>query len=422
MAPPPSTPNTRIELDLKPIGITVVNRDDPANTWETGPLTHQQRIFTSPTIPEVPDVKNGDLVSWSVALPGGSSGAFNWWAIGPNGEQKDPKPGTNGPEWKLDDPLDWLPGKWRIHCRYTPPGRTPIEFDFEQNLGYRSPHITVIGWINGAEIELPAGNDHPIFASGAMGAWSIEDQLSDLFRRNAFLLSVASGSYTKPFTPDPARKYVNSHLIKYSPNLEPQSDFTVNWPGKANRKMVNLSALRGFKADKRLFRAFHQFQVRFELDESAKIKGEPVYLIPSSDTTEGGFTPTDFINLSSELGQLNNKIVKAGESLQINPKNGRTLTADLPNDVAQINQGRISTNGVTSGGHLSKQLNNLVVPWIWSMITFSSSNAATGTTQTPPHEIFPSYHILYNGRRIDSLTHHISSERIEEFIQFGEAP
>jgi hypothetical protein len=225
-----------------------------------------------------------------------------------------------------------------------------------------------------------------------------------------------------PLTPDPARRYVNSHLIKYSPNTEPTSDFTTDWPGKADRKMVDLTALRNFKADKELFRAFHQFQVRFELDESGKIKGEPLYLIPSSDTTEGGFTPTDVGNLPSELGPFNNQIVKAGESITFNPKSGRALTAKLPDDIAQINQGRLDTNGPFSGGHQSRQLNDLIVPWIWSMITFSGDYARSGSTQVPAHEIFPSYHILYNGRRIDSLTYHISSEIIENFIRLGENP
>jgi hypothetical protein len=410
---------------LLPIEVKVVNRDDPTKTWTTGPVTSGPLAYTSPTISEVSDVKNGDLISWSV--PGLTGGSFQWWATGPNNSRKDAATSVTSNEWKLEDPLDWLPGKWRIHCKHTPSSGSAVEFNFEQDLGYRSPHITVIGWINGNEIILPDGSDHPIQYLVPSGTGptpvSIETIMNSFASRNIFLLELITGaSYLKPLAPDGARRYVNSHLIKFSPNVEPQSDFTVDWPGKANRKMVNLLALRDFKSKKELFRAFHQFQVRFELDESAKIKGEPVYLISSSDTTEGGFTPTDVGNLPSELGPLNNKIVKAGESLQSNPKNGRTLTAKLPNDIAQINQGRISTIGVTSGGHLSKQLNNLVVPWIWSMITFSSSYASSGSTQVPQHEIFPSYHVLYNGRRIDSLTHHISSEKIEEFIQLGEAP
>jgi len=426
---------TSDSISLLPIEVKLVNRDDPTKTWTTGPVTSGPLAYTSPTISEVSDVKNGDLISWSV--PGLTGGSFQWWATGPNNSRRDAASSVTTNEWKLDDPLDWLPGKWRIHCKHTPSSGSAVEFDFEQNLGYRSPHITVIGWINGNEVVLPDGSQPPNVRMWPQGTvpspLSIGSIMGNFVTRNIFMLELVEGNvYPVPLSPDGARKYVNSHLIKYSPNTEPTSDFTMNWPGKANRKMVDLSALRDFKADKRLFRAFHQFQVRFELDESAKIKGEPVYLIPSSDTTECGYTPTDVVNLSSELGPLNNKIVKAGESLQINPKNGRTLTAKLPNDIAQINQGRISTLPIitlpvigpinVSGGHVSKQVNNLVVPWIWSMITFSSSYASSGSTHVPQHEIFPSYHVLYNGRRIDSLTHHISSEKIEEFIQLGEAP
>jgi hypothetical protein len=427
----PAEENTEVTLTLLPVEISVVNRDDPAKTWTTGPVTSGPLAYTSPTIPEVSDVKNGDLIRWEI--PGLPLGLFAWWAEGPNGSRKE-GPSSHNPFWKIEDPIDWLPGAWDICCRYTKTFGDPIAatFRFKQNLGYRSPHITVIGWINGDEIILPDGSDHPIQHLVPTGTGptpvSIETIMTSFVSRNNFLSELVTGaSYVKPLAPDGARRYVNSYLIKFSPNVEPQSDFTVDWPGKANRKMVDLTALRAFKADKRLFRAFHQFQVRFELDESAKIKGEPVYLIPSRDTTECGYTPTDIVNLSSEIGPLNNKIVKAGESLEINPKNRRTLTAELPNEIAQINQGRISTLPIIgpiniSGGHVSKQLNNLVVPWIWSMITFSSSYASSGSTQVPQNEIFPSYHVLYNGRRIDSLTQHISSEKIEEFIRLGEAP
>jgi hypothetical protein len=255
----------------------------------------------------VSDVKNGDLISWSV--PGLTGGSFQWWATGPNNSRKDAASSVTSNEWKLEDPLDWLPGKWRIHCKHTPSSGSAVEFDFEQNLGYRSPHITVIGWINGNEIILPVGSSPvDILAVNVFGqlqqvqsSESISTIMGSISSRLPFMGALANygvflgatGGYPRykvaPLTPDPARHYINSHLIKFSPNVEPTSDFTIDWPGKANRKMVNLSALRDFKADKRLFRAFHQFQVRFELDESAKIKGEPVYLIPSSDTTECGY-------------------------------------------------------------------------------------------------------------------------------------
>lgn len=414
-----------MRVRLLPVEVKVVNRDDPAKTWTTGPVTSGPLAYTSPTISEVADVKNGDLISWSV--PGLTDGSFQWWATGPSGSRKDAPPSVTSNEWKLEDPLDWLPGKWRIHCRYTPSSGSAMEFDFEQSLGYRSPHITVIGWINGNDIVLPSGTDKPLLRTWPVGTtpdwFSVETWMSSLPTRLTFLAQLAVGDvYTIPMAPDGARRYVNSHLIKNSPNVEPPADFTTIWPGYSDRKMVDFSALRNFKDDTELFRAFHQFQVRFDLTESGEIKDEPVLLIPSSDTAEIGITPTDLGDLSAEIGPHNNRIVKAGESLQINPKSRRTLTAQLPQDIAQINHGRVSTSGLMNGGLISERLNNLIVPWIWSMIVFSGESANAGSTQVPPHEIFPSYHLLYNGRRIDSLTYRISSEIIEQFIQLGEAP
>lgn len=102
------------------------------------------------------------------------------------------------------------------------------------------------------------------------------------------------------------------------------------------------------------------------------------------------------------------------------PKNGKTHSANLADDFEQYAQGRISTNGMMSGGVISKQLNNLNVPWIWSLIEFGAAHAKAGTSAVPEHEIFPVYHVYYNGKRIDTLTNSISEAKLEEFIQLGE--
>ncbi len=420
--------------------VKVVNRDDPKRTWTSGPVVAGPLAYTSPTITEVPDVKNGDLISWKV--PGLLTGSYEWWATGPQGVRKDAPPSMNGNEWKLEDPLDWLPGTWTIHCRYTPTNSQPIEFNFAQNLGYRSTHITVIGWINGDEIILPDGTlpvhmtTRNIFGQvqQVQSVEPIATIMGSFVTRLPFLGSIANhgvvmgaiGGYPRykvaPLTPDPARRYVNSHLIKFSPNTEPPSDFTEFWPGSTGLKIVDLEALRDFKSRTNRFRAFHQFQVRFQLDETGRIKGEPTCLIPLDDATAVGVTPTELGDLPAELGPLNGTVLKDGSVHQSNPKNGRTLTAALPERIAQVNQGRISTNGANSGGQISEQLNNLIVPWIWSIIPFGSAAASSGAIEAPQHEIFPSYHVLYNGRRIEALTHRISAEKLEEFIQLGEAP
>jgi hypothetical protein len=206
------------------VEVKVVNRDNPAKTWTIGPATSGPLAYTSPTISEVSDVKNGDLISWSV--PGLTGGSFQWWATGPNNSRKDAASSVTSNEWKLEDPLDWLPGKWRIHCKHTPSSGSAVEFDFEQNLGYRSPHITVIGWINGNEIILPVGSSPvDILAVNVFGqlqqvqsSESISTIMGSISSRLPFMGALANygvflgatGGYPRykvaPLTPDPVRR------------------------------------------------------------------------------------------------------------------------------------------------------------------------------------------------------------------------
>ena len=406
-----------VNLTLESVLVKIVNRDDPTKTWTTGPVSSGPIAYTSPTIPEVDDVRNGDLISWSV--PGLTSGSFQWWATGPSGSRKDAPVGTDN-EWKLDDPLDWLPGKWRIHCRYTPSGGAVAEFDFEQNLGYRSPDVTVIGWIDGEQINLPKGTD--MVPDPSYYGLSYASVMDSFVLRNGFLLDAAvlSGSsplWATPHSPDGGRKYVNAYLIKSSPNNAPPAEFQLYWPGSKNRKMVDDAGFTMFKSQTDKFRSFQRFQARFELDDSGKIKGEPHYL---KQTTQVGVTPVDWLpDPAGETGPYDGTVNTNGTSVMFNPKSGKTYSANLADDFEQYTQGRISTSGTLSGGQISQRLNNLTVPWIWSLIEFGVAHAKAGTTAIPEHEIFPVYHVYYNGRRIDPLTNSISEAKMEEFIQLG---
>jgi hypothetical protein len=443
LKPEGGAPGTSKRQRLLPVEVRVVNRDDPAKTWTTGPVTSGPLAYTSPTISEVSDVKNGDLISWRV--PGLSGGSFQWWATGPSGSRKDAPSSVTGNEWKLEDPLDWLPGKWRIHCRYTPSGGAATEFDFEQNLGYRSPDITVIGWIDGAQIQLPDGTSTvKILAPNIFGqiqdvnsAESIGFIMGSIATRGPFLLSIANdgifaGStapYPRykvgPLAPDPARTYLNAHLLKFSPNDAPPAEFLKQWPGLEGRKMVNETTLSEFRDNPINFRSFHRFQAKFELDDSGKIKGTPIYK-DVGPRTKVGKTPIDWMpewaEPIGETGPHDGTLNTTGASVQFNPKNGKTHSAKLADDFEQYTQGRISTIGKLSGGQVNKQINNLKVAWIWSIIEFGAANAKTGSTAVPEHEIFPVYHVYYNGKRIDTLSNSISDARLEEFIQMGEAP
>jgi hypothetical protein len=139
-----------------------------------------------------------------------------------------------------------------------------------------------------------------------------------------------------------------------------------------------------------------------------------------------GKTPIDWMpewaEPIGETGPHDGTLNTTGASVQFNPKNGKTHSAKLADDFEQYTQGRISTIGKLSGGQVNKQINNLKVAWIWSIIEFGAANAKTGSTAVPEHEIFPVYHVYYNGKRIDTLSNSISDARLEEFIQMGEAP
>jgi Bacterial TSP3 repeat len=409
-------------INLLPVEVKVVNRDDPSKTWTTGPITSGPVVYTSPTISEV---SNGDLVSWGV--PGLVSGSFEWWATGPNSSRKDGPTGAGKNEWKLINPLDWIPGKWRIHCRYTPTGGTVSEFDFEQKLGYRSPDITVLGWIDGTQITLPSGADYPNAYGSPGGIFpspvTIGFHMGNTVSRGLFLAKIATGSpYTIPLTPDPARRYVNAHLIKNSANTSPPALFQTSWPGSSESKIIDNQALNAFFADKKLYRSFHRFQTKFELDDLGKIKGAPVVLKQNSAV---GFTPIDIgigtIQQEAETGIYEGYLNDKGVPIKFNPKNGKTHSAKLPVEFERYTQGRVST-ALIHGGSVGKNLNNLEIPWIWSIPEFSAAHAIAGTIAVPEHEIFPVYHIYFNGKRIETLNSSISEAIIEQFIQLGETP
>ncbi len=62
------------------------------------------------------------------------------------------------------------------------------------------------------------------------------------------------------------------------------------------------------------------------------------------------------------------------------------------------------------------------MPWIWSVIGFDAQNAQSGTLPKFEHEMFPVYHLYYNGIRLDKHTNSINRTIMEEFIQLGDNP
>ena len=184
--------------------------------------------------------------------------------------------------------------------------------------------------------------------------------------------------------------------------------------------MIDEDALVTFRKNLKNFRSFHRFQARFELDDSGTIKGQPFYI---KRDTAVGVTPVDWLpDPPGETGPHDREVNTTGAMVQFNPKNGKTHSAKLPDDFEQYTQGRISTSGPLSGGNVSKNLNNLKVPWIWSIIEFDAQHARSGSRPIHEHEIFPVYHLYYNGVRLDQLSNMISRPIMEQFIQLGDNP
>jgi hypothetical protein len=212
--------------------------------------------------------------------------------------------------------------------------------------------------------------------------------------------------------------------MKFSPNDAPPESFQKGWPGFGDRLTLDEQTLQDFRADLKKFRSFHRFQARFDFEDNGKIKGQPFYI---KQDTAVGVTPVDWLpDPSGETGPLDRLVNKTGAVIKFNPKNGRQHTANLPNEFEQYTQGRISTTGVLngrfSGGGVSKNLNNLQVPWIWSLIDFDALSARAGSTRLPEHEMFPVYHLYYNGLRLNTHSSSINRAVMEQFIQLGENP
>ena len=435
---------------LLPVEGKYVDRDAPNDIWETNSkrLPTGQPIYSQPPMHLGDnDVCAGDLVSWEIKYPVEFSPniTFTWDAVGPEGLNPQTVTGIAGPNkklWKIAEPLNWRPGKYRIRCRMDFPDGGQHLWETNQEIGVRSGEIMVIGWIAAAAIHLPDGNVSPQTLNG-VGSNTIEDILESPSSRGVFLGRMAAINgfpYKVSLTPDVTRKYFNAYLIKHSGNPEPPGDFTKLIGGDKIR-IVDSQALVNYLQNGQNYRLAHRLQVKFLVDEQGKIKGDP---IPAPNWHEAGLTTVDFAtegflntflgfvddylnlgpgeglfdNVPSEEGPHHGLLNKNGASVSFN--DGTTYSANLPDGIAGYAQGRISTIGEASGGKISKVVNQRDVPWIWSEIEFKAPLAKGTVTTTPQHEIFPAVWVYFNGRLIDMLRDDIEEDDLEDFIQLGE--
>lgn len=136
-----------------PVETRIVNRDNPGKQWQDNAL------IIKPA-PVYSGKSTGDMISWKVGGSDRWAGAsYNWSATGP--ETKAGPSGAGKNEWKIAKDgnkkpgcMDWKPGKYQISCDVTLQDGSKFTVGSEQEVGTRTDHVVVIGWINPAKVPL----------------------------------------------------------------------------------------------------------------------------------------------------------------------------------------------------------------------------------------------------------------------------
>ena len=377
-----------------------------------------------------------DLVaSWTVRISDStiaSTTSFSWEAEGPiglNPQQVATFGGLAENVWKIENPLNWRPGKYIIRCTMILSGGINAHLEFIQEIGVRSGEIIVVGWIDADAVILPDGDSAPETINN-VEANSIADILNHPLRRATFMARIAFNDgfpYKMPLTPEVARQYFNAFMIKTSGNPPPPQHFRAPITG-TSMEMVDYQAMVDFLSNTRNYRLANRFQVKFLVDEQGKIKDEP-FCAPQ--WAKAGLTPVDlkpekwfelfsdgmFDNIPAEEGEFHGLINTNGQVLNFNT--AQAYSSELPSSIAQYSQARISGDGNASGGYISQQVNGRKVPWIWSEVKFEAPLAQGTVATIPNHEIFPAVWIYYNGELIEALIDPIEENDLKNFIQLG---
>ena len=396
-------------VNLLPVEVKVVNRDDPKKTWADAQASAAGTVYAGK--------ESGDMVSWK--LNGLDSATFTWKATGPTGNVISGPTGSGKNEWKIadgdsdttNDWLKWKPGKYTIKCTVQPTGGSSFDIDLDQEVGWRTESWMVIGQIvqththDGdapAVIEYNGGLD--ISSPVAMYRRAITYDIAGWFplgtagdaARDAVTLTplpitaklaeawFGYWAMVMPHTLTPKGPFNHASPSGNGIVTEPhrlwmtQHLFNISYDRPSVDQTISEESLKNILKDQQ-YRILHRYQVKFEVASGAIKSGSLTALSPLGDQ---GKTK---INIGVEAGEFN--------PVWDNPACVYNLTSDEPELSPKSNKdGKVSSaaHAISSywsarvgahGRNANWRLLGLDAPWIFSEIIFEMKSDGTVDTR-----------------------------------------
>jgi hypothetical protein len=273
------------------------------------------------------------------------------------------------------------PGKAAISVSY----RTPCGTASDSLSFVLTDDVSVVGFVDGSAVPLPSGAKSTL-VSGLNNAFSCTALLASwqvaglTGEPAAALVSVDN---------DTDRRYANAFLVLKSANADPPN--TIADP-------------QGFAGNSTAYRAYNRFQAYYESGTQGIRQASVVFL--KSDAKLGR-TPEpcsglQMVSVAAEEALING-LRKANEGL-----------------VYQVNSGRLGSEGQQVNAYLNKRQDTgpvlwpMATPYIWSGIEFDSDGNLRPLLQGGTLQIFPSYVLYRNGRRVPSGS--VAQSLLDNFI------
>jgi hypothetical protein len=286
--------------------------------------------------------------------------------------------------WSTDSPatISFSPNnEYTTRASINGPGRAKITATLTNSCGTAqdsftfvlSDDITVIGWIDGSQLQEPIGADPnlaaglntPAVCSAILGSWAVAGQgngIPQLF----------------PVTADADRRYANFFLLSHSANPTPPS---------------SLLDPDGFSGVDTNYRAFNRFQTYFEIGLNNTVNAPTVGYLRTQTPVGRTLDPCGLV---------------PAVSAEANSQNG--TRAGRASYVFQLNEGRVGTLGQQVNTYLNSP--NVAwpqtTPWIWSAIEIDVDGHVlplqTVSSGFPTAQIFPTYFVYKGTSLIQTIT------------------
>jgi len=433
---------------IKPM-VKIVDRDDPTKTWADAVTSDNKTVYAGK--------ESGDMISW--AINGFDGGKFTWMATGPTGDIISGPIKSSKNEWKIangdsdtaNDWIKWKPGKYKIKCIVQPIDRASFEVEMDQEVGWRTETLLVIGQIVPTHAH---DNDEPAFfpqnGGTDLSSPSIAYRRAILYDLVEYIplpphlieaLAIAplpiTGKLTegwfgywallKSHDNTPRRPFSNSHPSGFGAVTDrhrlwmTQHVFNISYDRPSVQAKFAEDEFIGIQ-QARQYRLLHRYQAKFEV-QSGLIKGESFIAIkPIGDqgTTKiyAGFEP-------GTIPFIDNPSYGITEEPFVNPlsnKEGKVST-----DAKAISS-YLSIRVGDDGRNANWRLFGKDVPWIFSEIIFEvTSEGSVNTRLRTSTDIKWKDGVVTSGtnpfnnlniykRTIDTLTGQVNYERQGEVL------